>query len=226
MAKNRSGSESTWGDRVVLPDESIFDGLSRLPGDSVKSLKEDYNDAYQYSSFETGAATWFNVVDADGYGDLDRFDWERMQQWHRDTRNNWNGEGMEKHVHQSARYHYSDTRRLAECLCDSVGVNRGERELIVSLSNDIDYQSLGGHSSLEKGILGLIAAVVSSRRSGYLLGGPDSYEERLQRGSIQRQESFKSLMDSFGVESNDLNTIRQLIYEQKPWVKDLGPDTG
>jgi hypothetical protein len=201
------------------------DRLSRKPGDGAKSAQADTNDAVTFTRYSDSHRTRFSISDADGYGDVDYKRWQRLKEWHHGTQNNWDGEMMEGHISQSLRYHYSDKKRLAGALCDSACLNSRERELVVSLSSVIEYYKLGAYSSLEKGILGLIAAVTSSSRSGYPHQITESPEYHLEMATIWRQEQFQKLMEEFELDKQGLDTIRQNVYNQVPSLRDLGPDT-
>jgi len=187
--------------------------IDRKAGDGSNTATEDYGDGRLYSSFESGARTSFNPQEAGNNSSLSESHWHGLLRWQRGTRSNWNDHKMDNHISEIERQEAEFKRRTAAALCDSCGVNRAERRLVVEQSTELDYHAFGAHSDIYRGLLGLIAAVAEVRRP--------TFGANFKRAALHRQDAFRELMDETGLDYRGLETIKREVHNQLDWLEDL-----
>lgn len=187
--------------------------LFRGKGSSVNPGESDYSDSRTYSKFETPARTYFKIKDAPSSTKWEERKWKRLQRWHRGTKANWDGYGMENRQSQSQRNDFIFKKSQAACLCGSCDLNCQEKEIVVRQSIKLDYVKFGAHSDIWKGILGLMAVVAESRRPK---NGAD-----FEAASLHRQDDFRDLMEFVGIDYSGLKLVKREIRNQLSWIGEI-----
>lgn len=191
-------------DQLVARKDSQYEPLFIGKGGSGQDASTDHSDGLSYATYETAARTTIDIEDfSDNFQDRD---WERLRQWHRGNRANWDGYGMERHQSASEKFLALQKKRIADALCDAAGTNRGEKEIVKSHISELDFESFGQHRGIERVALGLIAAVVETRRPKFGAG--------FETASLHRQDQFRSLMEEFGLDYGQLETVKGKVHDQ------------
>ena len=103
----------------------------------------------------------------------------------------------------SLRESRRDKKRICQALCQSFSLTEGEREKILDIVEQIDFERFGYQKGIQRVVLGTVAVVMDE-----YISPPDTFDE-----SIARSEEFRSAKNALGISMSDLSTIKGHVRE-------------
>lgn len=195
MSDNNSESTgvSRWKARKGLPFGP--EAGRTFDDNSVDASSEDprgTDHGYIYSGYDTPAATRI--------GDERRADGaERLRELN---------EGRHQAVGDySSRQAERDKKRISEAVCSDLPINTHEKEVVVGVIGQLDFEQFGNQKELAGVSLGTAAVVVDEyQRDGGTGETPDTI--------LRFSDEYSSVRESLELSMSDLNTIKQTVREQ------------
>lgn len=166
-----------------VPNQDSIDASSEDPGGS--------EEGYQYTGYDTPAATRIGKEGVDDQRDI-----ERLRELN-EERDSWSNKQY------SLRGADQDKIRFSQALCQSLPLAKKEREKVVAVVEQLDFERFGYQKEIQRVVLGTVAVVMDE-----FIRPPETFEE-----AITRCEPFQSTKSALGVSMSDLGTIKDRVRE-------------
>jgi hypothetical protein len=178
--------------------------LNSSQGNSVNSSTEDMADDFQYSGFTSVNRTDFEITSDTSYEERKKL--ERLRSLNNGNFSNHENYGMDNHQFYSEKAHIIDKARRAQAMCNYCDLTSKETEYVVRAAKKLNFDKLGYYSSMEIGIIAIMACVVERRRPLY--GGD------LETSHLHRNARFTELMGQNDLTTTQLFSVKRIVGEE------------